>query len=397
MGLSYDRHNTLQQLFGGFLVVRLMKWLGIFGLGTAVLGAVSPALALECSWSTEVYTYVCVNTGTEIAALDTNTNTYTPTDGPVDNSNFVEPDNGEDSIFGHTYYGRFADFANVYSEPSRASTLVRNVGDGYLYATVNSWAKDAAGENWYEVNLNEYVHESEFKMVNPSPYRGVEVLEQPQRPFGWIVTEVIPSTAPDVEPPLEEEGGIPLPRATFIQVYDAVLGEEDWLWYNIGEGRWVKQTFMSLVDADPRPAEVGDDEYWTEVDLFEQTFAAYEGDKMVYAALISSGLNRWPTREGIFQVWDRWEKHKMSGAEGRVEYYFHADIPDIMYFDHYNGIALHGTYWHDRFGFKHSHGCVNMSIQDAEWTFRWSEQGPNDLWVYVHTQDPMAHLAEFGH
>jgi hypothetical protein len=58
---------------------------------------------------------------------------------------------------------------------------------------------------------------------------------------------------------------------------------------------------------------------------------------------------------------------------------------------------LHGTFWHDRFGFKHSHGCVNMSIQDAEWAFRWSEEAPNDLWVFVHTQDPMAHLAEFGH
>ena len=49
---------------------------------------------------------------------------------------------------------------------------------------------------------------------------------------------------------------------------------------------------------------------------------------------------------------------KMSGAEGKVDDYFIEDVPHTMFFD--NDIALHGAYWHDRFGYKHSHGCVNM-------------------------------------
>lgn len=359
-------------------MVRLLRWLGAAVLVTAVFIIVSPSSAAECYWNTDIHTYVCEPE---------------PESAPLDDSMFVTPDTAEDSIFGHRYYGRLADLANVYSAPTRASAVVRNVGDGYLFATVQSWAKNEAGETWYEINPGEYVHENDITMVDPSTYRGVEVNSQPERPFGWIVQEVIPSTAPDVEP--DEELGVPLPRTTFIQVYDAVLGEDNWIWYDIGDGRWVKQTYMSLVDVDPRPEEVGEEEFWAEIDLFEQTFAAYEGDRMVYASLISSGLNRWPTDEGLFQVWDRWEKHKMSGAEGKVDYYFLEDIPYIMYYDEYNGIALHGTYWHDRFGFKHSHGCVNMSIQDAEWTYWWSDEAPNDLWVFVHTQDPMAHLAEF--
>ncbi len=375
-------------------MVRTINWLGIIIMATAVFVIVSPAAALQCSWSTEVYTYVCINDEVVAAALvDADINTDEPVDIEADNSIFITPVlEDQETIFGHRHYGRLADFANVYAEPTRDSTLLRNVGDGYLFATVNSWFKNDAGETWYEINLGEYVHESEISMNTPSAYQGFEITSQPQRPFGWIVQEVIPSSAPDVEP---DENGEPLPRRTFIQVYDAVLGEEDWLWYDIGNGRWVKQTFMSLVDVDPRPAEVGKNEFWTEIDLYEQTFAAYEGDQMVYAALISSGLNRWPTREGTFQVWDRWEKHKMSGAEGKVDYYFLEDIPYIMYFDEFNGIALHGTYWHDRFGYKHSHGCVNMSIQDAEWIYWWSDEAPNDLWVLVHTQDPMVHLTEF--
>jgi hypothetical protein len=223
----------------------------------------------------------------------------------------------------------------------------------------------------------------------------VQVTRQPERPFGWVVQDVVPSTEPDGEPdPLLVE----LPRFTFVEVYDAVLGEDDWIWYDIGDGRWAKQTYFSIVDVNARPGEdtpegVGPNEFWTEVDLYEQTFAAYEGDRMVYATLISSGLNRWPTREGLFQVWDRFDEYKMSGAEGQIDYYYLEDIPYIMYFDPLKDIALHGTYWHDRFGYKHSHGCVNMPIKDAEWTFNWSAEAPNDLWVWVHTSDPLDHLS----
>ena len=136
--------------------------------------------------------------------------------------------------------------------------------------------------------------------------------------------DVVPSHEPDGEP---DESFAELPRFTFVEIYDAVVGEDDWLWYDIGDGRWVRQTYFSIVDVNSRPEGVGEEEFWTEVDLYEQTFAAYEGDRMVYATLISSGLNRWPTREGLFQVWDRWREYKMSGAEGQVDYYFLEDIP----------------------------------------------------------------------
>ncbi len=305
---------------------------------------------------------------------------------------FVTPELPEDTLFGRRWYGRLADNANVYASPSRSASIVRNVGDGYLFATVNRWFDNEAGETWYEINYNEYVAAEDISIVDVSEFQGVQLTEQPVRPFGWVVVrDVYPSTEPDGEP---DESLEQLQRYDFIEIFETVQGEEDWLWYNIGDGRWVKQTNFSVVDVDPRPEGIGEDEFWTEVDLFEQTFAAYEGDQMVYATLISSGLNRWPTREGLFQVEDenRFREFKMSGAEGREDYYFLEDVPYIMYFDMYNGIALHGTFWHDRFGYKHSHGCVNMTIKDAEWTFKWSAEAPNDLWVWVHTSDPIKHL-----
>lgn len=303
---------------------------------------------------------------------------------------FATPLSHPDTVFGRVYYGRLADNTNVYPSPSRDVAPLHNMGDGYIFVTVRSWA-EVNGATWYEINYGEYVHEDDIQLATPSPFQGVEVKQQPQRPFGWVVQAVQPSSEPGSEPnPVFSE----LPRYTFFEIYEAVQLDDGWIWYRIDEGVWIRQTYVSVVEVSPRPEGVGPNEFWTEVDLYEQTFAAYEGDRMVYASLISSGLNRWPTREGLFQVWDRWERYKMSGAEGKVDYYFLEDIPYIMYFDELNGIALHGTYWHDRFGYKHSHGCVNMPIKDAEWVFRWSENAPNDLWVWVHTSNATSHLTQ---
>jgi hypothetical protein len=46
-------------------------------------------------------------------------------------------------------------------------------------------------------------------------------------------------------------------------------------------------------------------------------------------------------------------------------------VPWVSFF-HKDGVAFHGTYWHDNFGRMMSHGCVNMRNQDAKWLYRWS-------------------------
>lgn len=350
-----------------------LAWIGIIFVMLFIM--IPTTWAAECELLPLDDTYFCYNDQPFL------------TEDPV----FVTPEIPEDTLFGRRWYGRLADNANVYTEPTRSAPIARNVGDGFLYATINRWFDNEAGETWYEINTNEYVHEDDMTRVEPSDFQGVQITQQPERPFGWVVQDVFPSHEPDGEP---DETSAELTRYTFVEIYDAVFGDEDWLWYDIGDGRWVRQTYFSIVDVNPRPGDVGKDEFWVEVDLYEQTFAAYEGDQMVYATLISSGLNRWPTREGLFQVWSSFKEYKMSGAEGQVDYYFLEDVPYIMYFDELIGAGLHGTYWHDRFGYKHSHGCVNMPILDAEWTFNWSENAPNDLWVWVNTSDPIDHLTQ---
>lgn len=328
----------------------------------------TPAQAARCYYHSESMGHVCTD------ELST----------PV----FEEPLPLPDSFLPGRVYARLSDNINVYAQPSTAAPVVRNVGDGFLFATVRN-RLESEGQVWYMINFDEYVRASDLRIVEDSEFTGVQVNAQPQRPFGWIIVDYWPSREPGAEPVNTPK----LPRYTFFQVYDAVEADDGWIWYNIGNGYWMRQTYVSLVEPILRPEGVSEDEYWVEIDLYEQSFAAYEGDRMVYAGLVSSGLNRWPTNEGLFQVWDRHLQTKMSGAEGKIDYYFIEDVPHTMYFD--EDIALHGAYWHDRFGYKHSHGCVNMPPLAAEWIFYWSQEAPNDLWVWVHTSDPTHYFERY--
>jgi hypothetical protein len=302
---------------------------------------------------------------------------------PYDTSIFVEPTESE--LISRLWYGRLADFTDVYAAPGFENPIVRNVGDGYLYASLMR-TQEVNGQKWYQINPNEWVSADNITLANPSTFQGFEIAKQPERPFGWIVIgHIRPSSEPGGEPNPEFDR---LYRYTFFEVLDAEKDADDWIWYRVDDERWIRQTEVSIVDVSPRPRDVPRDGFWTEVDLYEQTFAAYEGDRMVYASLISSGLNRWPTREGIFQVEEQFPRVKMSGAEGKVDYYFVEDVPHTMFFDMKLGIALHGAYWHDRFGYKHSHGCVNMPPLDSEWVYNWSQDADDSLWVWVHTSDP---------
>ena len=109
--------------------------------------------------------------------------------------------------------------------------------------------------------------------------------------------------------------------------------------------------------------------------------AVYEGERMIYATLVSSGLGKWPTRPGLFQIYQKLDNHKMSGAYAadKSDYYFLEDVPWIMYFD--QAISFHGTYWHDGYGFRKSHGCVNLSPKDSAWLYQWAEVG-TPVFVY---------------
>lgn len=104
------------------------------------------------------------------------------------------------------------------------------------------------------------------------------------------------------------------------------------------------------------------------VDLSEQMTYAYEDGLLVYSALSSTGLPATPTVTGEFTIYHRLDSQTMSGPG-----YYLPGVQSVQYF--YQGYALHGTYWHDDFGQPMSHGCVNLTNQDAAWFYEFGDIG----------------------
>ena len=114
-----------------------------------------------------------------------------------------------------------------------------------------------------------------------------------------------------------------------------------------------------------RPRSIPPGVQWIHVDLEQQVLMAYEGDRPVFATLVSTGKPLTPTTPGLFRVYLKSRHDRMHGDGYDVE-----EVPSILYF--HQGEALHGAFWHDHFGNAVTHGCVNLSPRDAAWLFAWS-------------------------
>ncbi|KAB8141964.1 L,D-transpeptidase [Chloroflexia bacterium SDU3-3] len=111
-----------------------------------------------------------------------------------------------------------------------------------------------------------------------------------------------------------------------------------------------------------------------EVNLTTQSLIAYEGSVPVYHALVASGQDGMNTPTGSFAIYDKLPIQDMVGSIGSESWYV-PSVPWVQYV--VGGVALHGTYWHDKWGTgtRMSHGCINLNIDDAQWLYEWADIG----------------------
>jgi LysM repeat protein len=113
---------------------------------------------------------------------------------------------------------------------------------------------------------------------------------------------------------------------------------------------------------------------WIDVDLTRQRITAYEGQRAVYSAIVSTGLPRTPTVVGTYKIYAKFVATDMRGGSHAAGDYYHLrDVPYTMYF--HGSYGIHGTYWHNNFGQPMSRGCVNLRTSDARWFFNWAPIG----------------------
>jgi hypothetical protein len=139
-----------------------------------------------------------------------------------------------------------------------------------------------------------------------------------------------------------------------------------------------------------------------EISISQQTLWAYQGSTLISSTLVSTGLDPNTTELGDFHVRYKMPVTDMAGttndkgevialgeeaAEGAGQgeqasetAYTVQDVPDVMYFN-LEAEALHGAYWHNNFGNKMSHGCVNLPTWFSVWLYSWAPLG-TEVWVH---------------
>ncbi len=272
------------------------------------------------------------------------------------------------------------DGAPVRSAPDAAAPALRREAAGHVLAFVPDDALRLAG--WLERTAGGFVRADTVRLETPSRFAGER---DPIAPLALFrrETRLLDAAGRPTGKRVPRHGRLPalgIDAAGRVQV----------------EGGSVARGAVRLAFERPRPPDLSAQARWVHVDLAEQVLTAYEGDTLVYATLVSTGARGRETRPGLYAMYSKIRDTDMCSERW---HYHIEEVPFALFFD--RDRALHGTFWHDRFGTALTHGCVNLSMADAEWLFQWAPPplppgwhgampapGAATLWVMVERAPP---------
>ena len=175
----------------------------------------------------------------------------------------------------------------------------------------------------------------------------------------------------------------PGPRLYYASTHwieSAVIDKRDGsLWYQAFDAAtqshyYIKPVGVRLIPLEelvPLSPDMPADEKHIEIHLSRQLLLAYEGDRPVLATRVATGRRGYESPSGTFTTFHKRPTFHMFGGADEFSIF---DLPGVPW-DSYvteSGVALHGTYWHNDFGAPHSHGCINVAPEAAQWIFRWT-------------------------
>lgn len=278
----------------------------------------------------------------------------------------------------------------VYKEPSFKSEKVGwRQRDSLLdiIEEVDSPHGPAYNRRWYRV-VGGYAHSAYIQRVEAA---------QLNEPLGWVPED---GRLGEVTVPFTQSLRF-IREDEWHRVYRLYYGSVYWItsvdegpdgeaWYGLTDDRLrvvlhVPASHIrpiSAAEISPISAHIPQEEKRIEVSLAEQTLRAYEQGKLVLRTQISTGVpTRGPSPNGIptdtpagnFHVSLKVPSRHMGDGDltSSLEAYELPGVAWVTFFQAY-GIGFHGTYWHDNFGVRMSHGCVNMRNEEAKWIYRWT-------------------------
>jgi lipoprotein-anchoring transpeptidase ErfK/SrfK len=259
----------------------------------------------------------------------------------------------------------------AYKEPDW-----RTKATGYYYyndvvsilSAVPGYGLYSTNETWLETEKG-YLYSSWVQPVNSIDDNPVQTIGEGGA-WGEISVPIIYSVTEPVE------GASTRERLYYSQV-TRVIGEQNG-YYQMSEiypnTYWVKASSVRIIPPDelaPIAPEVPAADKRIEISIRQQQLYAYQGDELAFQTTISSGMpGVTATPAGNFSVLDKRIGQRMTGGLAGGGY----NLPGIPFISYINKrwVAIHGTYWHNDFGRRHSNGCINVTPAAAKWIFRWA-------------------------
>lgn len=242
------------------------------------------------------------------------------------------------------------------------------------------------GASWWKTTRGGFVQASRVHGKETRDFHGGEVPADARHAFGFVMSESAAGSARNDKGALQWKRR--LAHREFLAFTEEVeVGGRPYL--VTSDGLYVRKADLRLAAPATRPAEVQPWERWIDVDLERQLLVAYAGDVPVYAALVSSGKrgseDEFLTPKGRYRINGKHVSSSMDGNTASDGRYSIQDVPWAMFF--HGNYALHGAFWHSKFGERRSHGCVNLGPTDARWLFFWTTPFVPDGWHGVNAHD----------
>ena len=216
------------------------------------------------------------------------------------------------------------------------------------------------GEWFYKTTRGTYVPATEVVRIRASRFAGQKLGGKWRLPLVFVLRKRVR---------IYRKPGRPgRARVKRFERFSVVETKRRWrrTYYRIGKDRWLRDRDVRLSARAPLPEGLGASERWIDIDVREQVLTAYEGKKPVFTTLVSTG-RRARTPLGSHRVWAKIAATDMRSRPRDTSHYQLWNVPWTVFFK--GAYALHGTYWHRRFGYRKSSGCVNLSPRDARTLF----------------------------
>jgi hypothetical protein len=209
-----------------------------------------------------------------------------------------------------------------------------------------------------------WVERASVRFVEGSDFRGAFLARGEPLDVAWV--SVRPAKM------FDRPGGRPLrtlDRHTLVHVERVTK-----TWVELRNGRFVKRAALAIPGLRTPPSNVGAAERWIDVDIEQQVLVAYEGPTPLFSTLVSTGRNakESKTPTGVFQIWVKLDFSDMDDLE-RTDVDANYAIQDVPWVQFFRGsYGFHAAFWHDDFGRRRSHGCINLSPDDAKYLFQFT-------------------------